>query len=121
VGGSDQSGRAEALAREAKRLADAMERAASDPETAARREQFLQRLLDAGRTLRREDEDKQGPRESKPGIGTAAYTPPAVPAVGAPASRLSPPSWEELRGLREDERRAVLQYFERINKTGVKP
>ncbi len=121
VGGGDQSGRADALAKEAKRLADAMERAASDPETAARREQFLQRLLDAGRTLRREDEDKQGPRESKPGIGTAEFAPPAVPASGAPASRTAPPSWEELRGLRDDERRAVLQYFEKINKTGVKP
>ena len=44
VGSGDPSGRAEALAKEAKRLAEAMERAASDPETAARREQFLQRL-----------------------------------------------------------------------------
>ncbi len=121
VGSGDASGRADALAKEAKRLADAMERAASDPETAARREQFLQRLLDAGRTLRREDEDKQGPRESKPGIGTAAFAPPSAPAVGAPASRVAPPSWEELRGLREDERRAVLQYFERLNKTAAKP
>ena len=121
VGSADQSGRADALAKEAKRLADAMERAASDPETAARREQFLQRLLDAGRTLRREDQEKEGPRESKPGIGTTAFTPPAIPAVGAPASRVAPPSWDELRGLREDERRAVLQYFERLNKTGAKP
>ena len=121
VGGGDASGRADALAKEAKRLAEAMERAASDPETAARREQFLQRLLDAGRTLRREDEDKQGPRESKPGIGTAAFAPPASSATGAPASRVAPPSWEELRGLRDDERRAVLQYFERLNKTGAKP
>ncbi|MES3033749.1 MAG: hypothetical protein V4813_07100 [Gemmatimonadota bacterium] len=121
VGGGDASGRADALAKEAKRLAEAMERAASDPETAARREQFLQRLLDAGRTLRREDEDKQGPRESKPGIGTAAFAPPAGSATGAPASRVAPPSWEELRGLRDDERRAVLQYFERLNKTGAKP
>ncbi|HYW51345.1 MAG TPA: hypothetical protein VE861_12105 [Gemmatimonadaceae bacterium] len=121
VGGGDASGRADALAKEAKRLADAMERAASDPETAARREQFLQRLLDAGRTLRREDEDKQGPRESKPGIGTAAFTPPPGSATGAPASRVAPPSWEELRSLRDDERRAVLQYFERLNKTGAKP
>lgn len=121
VGGGDASGRADALAREAKRLADAMERAAGDPETAARREQFLQRLLDAGRTLRREDEEKEGPRESKPGIGTAAFAPPAIPATGAPASRVAPPTWDELRGLREDERRAVLQYFERLNKTGAKP
>ena len=121
VGTSDQSGRADALAKEAKRLADAMERAAGDPETAARREQFLQRLLDAGRTLRREDQEKEGPRESKPGIGTTAFTPPEIPAVGAPASRVSPPSWDELRGLRDDERRAVLQYFERLNKTGAKP
>ncbi len=121
VGGGDASGRADALAKEAKRLAEAMERAASDPETAARREQFLQRLLDAGRTLRREDEEKEGPRESKPGIGTAAFAPPTIPASGAPASRLAPPTWDELRGLREDERRAVLQYFERLNKTGAKP
>jgi len=121
VGSGDASGRADALAKEAKRLADAMERAAGDPETAARREQFLQRLLDAGRTLRREDEDKQGPRESKPGIGTTVFAPPATPATGAPASRVAPPSWEELRGLRDDERRAVLQYFERLNKTGAKP
>ena len=121
VGGGDASGRAEALAREAKRLAEAMERAASDPETAARREQFLQRLLDAGRTLRRDEEQKEGPRESKPGIGTAAFAPPSTPAAGAPASRVAPPSWDELRGLRDDERRAVLQYFERLNKTGAKP
>jgi hypothetical protein len=121
VGSSDQSGRADALAKEAKRLADAMERASSDPETAARREQFLQRLLDAGRTLRREDQEKEGPRESKPGIGTAAFEPPAIPAIGAPASRVAPPSWEELRGLRDDERRAVLQYFDKLNKTGAKP
>ena len=121
VGTSDQSGRADALAKEAKRLADAMERAASDPETAARREQFLQRLLDAGRTLRREDQEKEGPRESKPGIGTTAFTPPEISTVGAPASRVSPPSWDELRGLRDDERRAVLHYFERLNKTGAKP
>ena len=121
VGSNDQSGRADALAKEAKRLADAMERAAGDPETAARREQFLQRLLDAGRTLRREDQEKEGPRESKPGIGTTAFTPPEIPATGAPASRVTPPSWDELRGLRDDERRAVLQYFERLNKTGAKP
>ena len=121
VGGGDASGRADALAKEAKRLADAMERAASDPETAARREQFLQRLLDAGRTLRREDEDKQGPRESKPGIGTAAFAPPSAPAVGAPASRIAPPTWAELRGLRDDERRAVLHYFDRLNKSAGKP
>jgi hypothetical protein len=121
VGGADASGRADALAREAKRLADAMERAASDPETAARREQFLQRLLDAGRTLRREDEDTQGPRESKPGIGTAAYTPPGTAATGAPASRVAPPSWDELKGLRDDERRAVLDYFEKLNKAAGKP
>ena len=121
VGSADQSGRADALAKEAKRLADAMERAASDPETAARREQFLQRLLDAGRTLRREDQEKEGPRESKPGIGTTAFAPPAISAVGAPASRVAPPSWDELRGLRDDERRAVLQYFERLNKTGARP
>jgi hypothetical protein len=121
VGGSDASGRADALAREAKRLADAMERAAGDPETAARREQFLQRLLDAGRTMRREDEDKQGPRQSKPGIGATVFAPPATTATGAPASRVAAPSWEELRGLREDERRAVLQYFERLNRTEGKP
>ena len=121
VGSSDQSGRADALAKEAKRLADAMERAAGDPETTARREQFLQRLLDAGRTLRREDQEKEGPRESKPGIGTTSFTPPDISATGAPASRVAPPSWDELRGLRDDERRAVLQYFERLNKTGAKP
>jgi hypothetical protein len=121
VGSGDASGRADALAREAKRLADAMERAASDPETAARREQFLQRLLDAGRTMRREDEDQRGPRQSKPGIGATVFTPPSATASGAPASRVVPPSWEELRGLREDERRAVLQYFERLNRTEGKP
>ena len=121
VGTGDASGRADALAKEAKRLADAMERAASDPETAVRREQFLQRLLDAGRTLRREDEQKEGPRESKPGIGTTVFAPPTNAANGAPASRVTPPSWDELRGLREDERRAVLQYFERLNRNGAKP
>ena len=123
VSGSDGSGRAEALAQEARRLADAMERAAADPETARRREEFYQRLLSAGRTMRRDDVDEQQPRESKPGIGAATYLPPAGTARGAPAAPIAPPSWDALRGLREDERRAVLDYFERINRQApaVKP
>jgi hypothetical protein len=123
VSGTDGSGRAEALAQEARRLAEAMERAASDPETARRREEFYQRLLSAGRTLRRDDVDDQQPRESKPGIGAATYLPPAGSARGAPATPIAAPTWEALRGLREDERRAVLEYFERLNRQApaVKP
>jgi hypothetical protein len=119
VGGADRSGRADALAQEARRLADAMERAMSDPETTARREQFYQRLLSAGRTLRREDIDQQQPRESKPGIGMPVYAPRTGAANGAPASRVAPPSWDELRALTPEERRAVLQYFEKVGTSGV--
>jgi hypothetical protein len=116
VSGADGSGRAEALAQEARRLAEAMERAAADPETARRREEFYQRLLAAGRTLRRDDVDEQQPREAKPGIGAATYLPPTGPARGAPATPIAPPSREALRRMSDEERKAVLDYFERLNR-----
>ena len=61
--------------------------------------------------------DQQQPRESKPGIGMPVYTPRAGVVTGAPATRVSPPGWEELRTLTPEERRAVLQYFEKVGTT----
>ena len=36
-------------------------------------------------------------------------------ASGRAATKFREPSWDELRGLTADERRAILEYFKRIN------
>ena len=36
-------------------------------------------------------------------------------AAGRAATRFREPTWDELRGLSADERRAILEYFKRIN------
>ncbi|MBL8981610.1 MAG: hypothetical protein JNL26_05470, partial [Gemmatimonadetes bacterium] len=43
------------------------------------------------------------------------YTPSGSTASGKAASRFTPPTWNDLRGLTPEERRLVLEYFKRIN------
>jgi hypothetical protein len=106
--------RAEQLAREARQLADALDGGRLDASTLARQQQLFRRLLDAGRSLEKEEREDTGKREAKSATGSDTFTPGAKVDAKA-ALRYRPPTWDELRALSPDERRAILDYFTRLN------
>ena len=114
LGDADGTGRADALAAEARRVAEALERGGMNEATKERQEQLLRRMLDAGRSLEGEERD-EGKREATSATGVELFTPGATDASGAAARRWHEPTWEELRGLSAEERRAVIDYFRRMN------
>ncbi len=115
VSDADQTGRTDALAKEAQTLAQQMERSGVDPATAARQQQLYRRLLDAGRFLEQDERDDQGRREAKAANGTGGKGSVDGPQSGKAGSKFAPPTWNELRGLGPDERRLVIEYFRRLN------
>jgi hypothetical protein len=117
VSDADQTGRTDALAKEAQQLAQQLERSGLDPNVAARQQQLYRRLLDAGRFLEQDERDDQGPREAKAGNGNGAGGRIDGPQSGKAANKFAPPTWNELRGLGADERRLVIEYFRRLNGT----
>ena len=104
--GGDRAGE---LAKEARQLAEALEQTRVDASTVARQQQLFRRLLDAGRSLEKEE------REDKSAKGDEHFDPGQGAARGRAASRFREPTWSDLRGLTADERRAILEYFKRIN------
>jgi hypothetical protein len=114
----DQTGRTDALAKEAQGLAQQLERNGLDASTVARQQQLYRRLLDAGRLMEQDDRDDQGPRESRTASPGGDRRPATGTAAGANALRFAPPTWNDLRGLSPDERRLVVDYFRRLNGGG---
>ena len=115
LGDADPSGRADALAREARQLAQSMDRTGADPSTIQRQQQLYKRLLEAGKTLERDERDDTGKREAKSGVGVAGVAPADGAASGRGATKFPMPTWNELRALSPEERRVVLEYFRRLN------
>lgn len=111
----DATGKTREMAREARTLAQALEAGAADPSTLDRQQRLFRKMLDAGRLLQQEERDEQGPRESKPGDKVSPFSPPDGTAHGRDALKYRAPTWDELRGLAPEERRAVLEYFRRLN------
>jgi hypothetical protein len=114
-GDKDASGRAEAMAREARQIAQQLESAQLDPGVLERQQRLFRKMLDAGRLLEEEEREDTGKREATPWTGTEVYTPSGANATGKAATKFSPPTWNDLRGLTPEERRLVLEYFKRIN------
>ena len=102
-----------AFAEEARQLAEALAQGRLDPEVIRRQERLFHRLLDAGRTLERDEESEE--RESEtPG----AFTRDPVAALGAgvlDALRFQLPGAAALRALPPAQRALVVRYFERLN------
>ena len=111
----DASGKTRELAREARTLAQQLEAGAADPSTLDRQQRLFRKMLDAGRLLQQEERDEQGPRESKPGDKVSPFAPPDADVRGRDALKYRAPSWNELKDLAPEERRAVLEYFRRLN------
>ena len=115
LGESVGGDRAAQLAKEAKQLADALDGGRLDATTIARQQQLFRRLLDAGRALQKDDREDTGKREATSAKGGNEFRPDNTNATGRAATKFREPTWEELRGLSADERRAILEYFKRIN------
>ncbi|MGI8844167.1 MAG: hypothetical protein ACR2HZ_10740 [Gemmatimonadaceae bacterium] len=114
AGEADESGRADQLAREMRQIAEVLQQGRLDAEVVDRQQRLFRRLLDAGLSLQKEEREEQGERESKAAAGGEQFTP-GVDARGRDATRFREPDWNELRGLTAEERRAVLEYFKRLN------
>lgn len=112
---SDAAGdaRAAELAAEARQIARALESGAVDQTTVARQQRLFRRLLDAGRTLERDEREDTGKREARAAGDVEVHQP--GDAVGRERRAVEVPKWEDLRGLSPEERRAVLEYFRRLN------
>ena len=110
--GGDRAGE---LAKEARQLAEALEQTRVDASTVARQQQLFRRLLDAGRSLEKEEREDNEKREAKAATGDERFDPGAAAARGRAAARFREPTWSDLRGLTADERRSILEYFKRIN------
>jgi hypothetical protein len=103
------------MAQEARQLADALEGSRIDASTLARQQQLFKKMLDAGRSLEKEDREESEKREAKSAVDPKQFTPQSAPPKTKDATRFREPTWDELRGLTADERRIILDYFKKLN------
>ncbi len=109
-------GPAEELSEEALDVARELEAGRLDRRTIERQERLFRRMLDAGRTLRSDEEDDRQERMSETAQPDNVRLPPALqPGATGEALRFPYPGWEELRLLSPEERRIILDYFRRLN------
>ena len=110
----DPLGDLSALADEARRLAEAMAQGRLDPEVLRRQERLFHRLLDAGRTLERDEESET--RESEtPGAFVRAPVGP-LNRADVDALRYRLPGGDVLQALPPAQRAMVVRYFQRLNR-----
>jgi hypothetical protein len=104
----------EAMAEEARALAERLARESLDVETLRRQERLFHRLLDAGRSLEK-DEFSDERESSAPGEFERSEVEVLSPEdMGALRFQLPPA--EELQRLSPAQRQMVLEYFERLNR-----
>src|SRR5690606_14468189 len=123
LGGMNQSlggreellGDLDALSQEAEQIARDLSGGRLPPEVIERQERLFHRLLDAGRSLEKDETTDERVAE-RPG----QIDPSQVQALDASlldaATRFRTPTAEELRGLPPAYRRLILEYFERLNR-----
>jgi hypothetical protein len=121
AGKSSSSGRAADLAREMREVAEALDAGRVDQSLVERQQRLFRRLLDAGLTLEKEERDDRGERESRSATGAEGTFTPPTDVRSTPTARYREPTWSELRGLTAEERRAVIEYFKRINAESERP
>jgi hypothetical protein len=112
-------GRPAVLATAAEEIARRLATGTLDRETLARQEQLFRRLLDAGRTLEREDPGNR--RESFSASQQPPEELPEVEPVSLSGPRYPYPDAEALRGVEHGYRGLILEYFDRLNRQAEIP
>jgi len=110
----DVLGDLEALAQEAEALAQMLAQGRLDPETLRRQERLFHRLLDAGRTLQRDEESDERESETAGDFERATVLPLSLEALDA--FRYALPDAAALSRLPPAQRHLVIDYFERLNR-----
>jgi hypothetical protein len=114
-GGEGEGGaRAAQLAKEMRDIARSLDRGRVDQQLLERQQGLFHKLLDAGLTLQKDEREDTGERESQTAVHDESVTT-GTQSSGRTVERYREPGWRELKGLTADERRAVLEYFRRIN------
>ncbi|MEZ4414260.1 MAG: hypothetical protein R3E10_00745 [Gemmatimonadota bacterium] len=118
-GADDQAlGDLEALAEEARAIAQLLQEGRLDREVMERQQELFHRLLDAGRSLEKEEEEETEERESTTaGSYERRDVVPLSPEL-LRGPRFPLPSAEVLERLTPAERQLVRRYFERLNRGG---
>jgi hypothetical protein len=114
-GREDVLGRLDELAREAEQLARDLSGGRLDAELLARQERLFHRLLDAGRTLERDETTEERVAERPGNVPPSAGRPLDAKLVQA-SPRFPTPDAEQLRSLPPGYRRLILEYFDRLNR-----
>ncbi len=109
VSGTDE------LAEDAREIAGELDAGQLNRETVERQERLYHRLLDAGRSLRKDEEDERKERMSETADPNLVRPPPVDGMRPGDGPRFRYPTWEELRSLSPEERRLILDYFRRLN------
>jgi hypothetical protein len=110
----DALGDLEALAEEAEALAAMLAQGRLDPETLQRQERLFHRLLDAGRTLERDEQSDERESETAGEVDRVTVSPLTLEALDA--FRYTLPDGELLNRLPPAQRQLVIDYFERLNR-----
>ncbi len=108
VGGADQ------MAEDARDIARELEAGQLDRELAERQERLFRRLLDAGRSLRNDEEEQREERVSESADPSVVQIPQNA-TVRPDVPRYRVPTWDQLRALSPEARRLILDYFRRLN------
>ncbi len=110
-------GRLDQMGREAEELAQQLERGRLNERVLERQERLFHRLLDAGRSLERDELDRER-RAERPGE-VEILQPGALPADLLRGARFPHPHEETLRRYPATLRRLILEYFDRLNRGEV--
>ena len=114
-GAESMMGDIDALAQEAEQIAREMQSGRMPPETVARQERLFHRMLDAGRSLEKDEVEDERSAE-RPGGFDARAVDGLDPALFADPNRFRAPDAAELQSLPPAYRRLILDYFERLNR-----
>ena len=113
-GPGGMQGTMDALAEESRAIADELRSGRLDATTLERQDRFLQRLLEAGRTLEQDGPTDEREATSAQDVGRRAVT--ALPDDLLDPLGFPLPTPEELGALTPGQRRLVLDYFDRVNR-----
>ncbi|HEX6250174.1 MAG TPA: hypothetical protein VFZ56_01925 [Gemmatimonadaceae bacterium] len=115
LGDADGGGRAQPLAAEANRVADALERAAVDASLLSRQDRLYNRLLQGGRLLTGDSGEDEDRREAVT-AQRVEFPSQRETGIARPGERRHlAPGWAELKTLTPAERQMIIEYFERLN------
>ena len=114
-GRESMMGDVDALAQEAEEIARQMQRGQMPPETLARQERLFHRMLDAGRSLEKDEVEDERTAE-RPSSFDARAVDDLDPALFRDVTRFRTPDAAELQALPPAFRRLILDYFERLNR-----